>query len=303
MKSETTVEELQASHGIPGMATIVSGNGGLAKVVVQTPVCSGEIYLHGAHVTSWKPADHEETIFVSKESRWEDGRAIRGGIPICFPWFRNKADDPSAPQHGFARISLWQLNQIRATNDVVTVEMRTSSDAASRVWWPSYFLLTYRVTFGGILTLELEMKNTGSSNLRFEEALHSYHRVGNVADIRVEGLEGITYLDNTDSNKRRLQSGPVEFRSQVDRAYLDTEHSVRLLDFVMSRNLSIRKTNSLTTVVWNPWKEGASSMSDMGDEEWVQMACIEASNIRDYAVNLQPGAQHTMRVDISVDKQ
>ncbi len=302
MTSEAKVDELQATHGIPGVANIVVGNGGLTRVVVQTPACSGEIYLHGAHVTSWKPAENEEIIFVSKESRWEDGRAIRGGIPICFPWFRNKADDPSAPQHGFARIKSWELTSIRAKDDTVTVEMSIASDAESRVWWPSDFQLTYRVTFGKDLKLDLQMENTGPSSLRFEEALHTYHRVGNVADIRVEGLDGITYLDNTDSNKRCLQSGPVEFASQLDRVYLDTKHALRLIDPEMLRQVNVTKRNSLTTVVWNPWKEGARSMSDMADEEWVQMACIEASNIRDYAVNLQPGEEHTMRVAITVGK-
>src|SRR4051794_6255218 len=102
MKSENSVKELQAAHSIPGVAEIVIGNGGLPKIAIQVSACSGEIYLHGAQVTSWKPADSEETIFVSKKSLWEDGRAIRGGIPICFPWFRNKADNPKAPQHGFA---------------------------------------------------------------------------------------------------------------------------------------------------------------------------------------------------------
>ena len=112
MKPENTVKELQAVHSLPGVAEVVIGNGGLPKVAIQIPACSGEIYLHGAHLTSWKPAGSEETIFVSKESRWEDGRAIRGGIPICFPWFRNKADNPEAPQHGFARIRSWTLNSI-----------------------------------------------------------------------------------------------------------------------------------------------------------------------------------------------
>lgn len=302
MKSEPTVEELQATHGIPGLSEVLAGNGGLPKVIVHTPACSAEIYLHGAHVTSWKPSGEEETIFVSKESLWEDGRAIRGGIPICFPWFRNRVDNPNAPQHGFVRTKAWQLNSIRANGGAVTVEMCTSSDAESRAWWPSDFCLTYRATFGKDLSIELEMNNTGSSSLRFEEALHTYHRVGNAAEIQIEGLDGVTYLDNTDSNKRCLQKGVVEFASRVDRIYLDTDHSLRLSDPQMIREVNVAKTNSLTTVVWNPWKEGARSMIDMDDDEWMQMVCIEASNIRDFAVDLQPGQQHIMQVAVTIDK-
>src|SRR4051812_24257287 len=128
MKPQLTIEGLRSSHSVPDGTAIVMGNGGLPKVGVNTPVCSGEIYLHGAHITSWKPANSEETIFVSKESLWEDGRAIRGGIPICFPWFRNKADNPKAPQHGFARIRSWALDSITAKKHGVLVEMSMSSD-------------------------------------------------------------------------------------------------------------------------------------------------------------------------------
>ena len=112
----------------------------------------------------------------------------------------------------------------------------------------------------------------------------------------------MTYLDNTASNKQCVQKGAVEFSSQVDRAYLNTDHSIELVDPQIARRTNVVKTNSLTTVVWNPWKEGVSFMIDMGDEEWMQMACVEACNIRDFAIELQPGQQHTMRVTISVDK-
>lgn len=302
MKSERTPDDLRATRGIPGVAEIVTGKGGLPKVVIDTPACIGEIYLHGAHVTSWKPAGGEQTIFVSKESCWEDGRAIRGGIPICFPWFRNKIDNPKAPQHGFARIISWTLDSILAKDDGITVAMRISSDADSRIWWPGDFRLTYRATFGTVLALELEMENTGESSLRFEEALHTYHRVGNAADVRIEGLDGVAYLDNTDSNRKCLQQGPIEFTSQLDRAYLNTDHSVQLVDPEMGRSLNLVKTNSLTTVIWNPWKEAAHSMIDMGDDEWTQMACIEASNIRDFAIDLAPGKKHSMRAAISAAK-
>jgi len=302
MKPQLTIEGLRSSHAVPDGAAIVMGNGGLPKVVVNTPLCSGEIYLHGAHITSWKPANAAETIFVSKDSLWEDGRAIRGGIPICFPWFRNKADDPKAPQHGFARIRSWTLDSITAKKHGVLVEMSMSSDEDSRAWWQSDFTLTYRAMFGTSLDLELEMYNKGGASLHFEEALHTYHRVGNVENVQIDGLDGVTYLDNTDSNRSHLQRGAIVFTSQVDRAYVDTDHSIQLLDPQMGRRVKVVKTNSLTTVVWNPWKEGARSMIDMGDDEWSQMACIEASNIRDFAIDLQPGQQHTMRATILVEK-
>src|ERR1700674_969278 len=113
---------------IPGTASVVEGNGRLQKVGINCPEASGEIYLHGVHVTSWKPASREEALFLSSQSRWENGHAIRGGVSICFPWFGGKADDPNAPAHGFVRTKAWQLESIAQAEDGVTVSMFTESD-------------------------------------------------------------------------------------------------------------------------------------------------------------------------------
>src|ERR1700683_4812131 len=161
---------------IPGVARIVEGNGGLRKVSVTSPQAAGEIYLHGAHVTSWKPTGREEVFFLSSQSRWEEGRAIRGGVPICFPWFGDKVDDPKAPAHGFVRTKAWQLESIEQAGEAVTVSMSTESDESTRKWWPADFRLVHSATFGRDLTLELVVTNTGKTPLRFEEALHSYYR-------------------------------------------------------------------------------------------------------------------------------
>jgi glucose-6-phosphate 1-epimerase len=121
------IAALDRRFGIPGIARVVEGNGRLAKVAIATRDSGGEMYLHGAQVTSWHPRGAEEVLFVSSESRWEDGRAIRGGVPICFPWFANKADDPSAPAHGFVRTTAWHLESIVQAGNAVTVSMRSFS--------------------------------------------------------------------------------------------------------------------------------------------------------------------------------
>src|SRR5215470_20357967 len=112
MNATSTFEELDRRLGIPGVARVCEGNGGLLRVQITNPHCEGEMYLHGAQVTSWKPAGHDEVLFLSSKSSWQEGQAIRGGIPICFPWFRAKTDDPHAPAHGFARTKMWQLESI-----------------------------------------------------------------------------------------------------------------------------------------------------------------------------------------------
>jgi len=302
MDTNTGVIELDRQFGIPGIAKVCEGNGAMPRVQITSPLCEGEVYLHGAHVTSWKPAGADELIFVSTKSRWEDGQAIRGGIPICFPWFRAKADDPKAPAHGVVRTKAWGLSSIVESRGQVTVTMFTESDESTRRWWPGEFRLVHRVTFGSELNLELACTNTGKTPFPFEEALHTYNRVADVHDVRVQGLDGVSFLDNTDSNKEKTQRGDVAVASQTDNAYLNTRNDVDLLDPNTHRRIRLKKSNSLTTVVWNPWREGAGRLHDLGDGEWTRFLCVEASNIMAFAVKLDPGQEHRMTATLGVEK-
>jgi glucose-6-phosphate 1-epimerase len=286
--------------GIPGIAQIAEGNGGLPKVSIIAPEAAGEIYLHGAHVTSWKPASREEVFFLSSKSRWEDGSSIRGGVPICFPWFAGKADDPKAPAHGFVRTKAWQLESIAQAGGAVTVSMFTESNEDTRRWWPAEFRLVYRATFGSELTLELEVTNTGETALRFEEALHAYHRVGNIEKVRVRGLDSVHYLDKTDSNREKTQHGEIAIISETDRVYLNTSDAIELDDPALRRRIRVAKENSRTTVVWNPWAQKAHSLPDLPNDEWTRMICIETSNVSDCSVRLGPGQRHKMKAFVGV---
>jgi glucose-6-phosphate 1-epimerase len=258
------------------------------------------MYLHGAHVTSWRPAGGQEVLFLSSQSRWEHGRAIRGGVPICFPWFGDKADEPKAPAHGFVRTKAWRLESIVQADEGVAVSMFTESDEDTKQWWPAEFHLGYRVTFGSELGLELVVTNAGKTSWRFEEALHAYHRVDNVVNARVRGLEKVVYLDKTDSNQKKIQSGEIAIVSETDRVYLNTSSAIELEDPGLRRRTLVAKENSRTTVVWNPWVQKAQMLPDLADSEWAQMICIESSNVSDYAVNLEPGQQHTMKTIVRV---
>jgi len=300
MQASLTIEELNQRFDIAGVAQITAGNGGLPRICVSTPAATAEIYLHGAHLTSWRPAAASEVIFLSEQSLWKEGHAIRGGIPICFPWFRSKADDPEAPVHGFVRTKAWQLDSVESQGDTATVGLSTGSDAATRAWWPHDFRLVHRLTIGAELTQELVVSNTGTAPLRFEEALHTYYRVAAVDSLRITGLDGVDYLDNTDGNREMRQEGDIVLTGQTDRAYVDTTHAIEISDPTMRRRIRLAKEGSRTTVVWNPWKEGAQSLTDLGDDEWRAMVCVEASNIRSFAVDLAPGQQHTMKTSIRV---
>ena len=300
MNTVLDVTEPDRRFGIPGVARIREGKGGLPRIQITGSQAEGEMYVHGAHVTSWRPAGSEEVLFLSTKSRWQEGQAIRGGIPICFPWFRAKADAPKAPAHGFVRTRSWQLGSIVEASAGVTVSMFIESDEQTRQWWPAEFRLEHRVTFGSKLKLELVCVNTGKTPFHFEEALHTYNQVADVEKVRLQGLDGMRFLDNTDSNREKTQLGNATITSQTDNAFTDTQKAVDLLDPEMRRRIRLDKANSSTTVVWNPWQQGANALQDLGEGEWKQFLCVEASNIMSAAVTLAPGQEHKMSAMLSV---
>ena len=296
----TDIEGLNARFGIAGIARVSAGQAGLGRVEISTPSARAELYLHGAHLTSWRPAGMDEVLFLSAQSSYAAGKAIRGGIPVCFPWFRNKIDDPKAPSHGVVRTKDWELEGIEHSNGTVTVTLSTVGDASTLAWWPHAFRLVHRLQVGAVLHQELVMTNTGNTAVRFEEALHTYYRVGAAGSVRIRGLDGGRYLDNTDGNQEKQQAGDVVFTAQTDRAYLDTTHAVEIVDPVLRRRIRLTKQDSRSTVVWNPWSTGAATLADLGDDEWQTMACVEASNMRACGVDLAAGSTHRMKTTIEV---
>lgn len=304
MDENSKITALNSRFGVSGLAQIVAGNGGLPKIRIETSAATSEIYLHGAQITAWQPSGLGEVLFLSGKSHWQDGKAIRGGIPVCFPWFRAKADDPHAPSHGFVRTKTWTLDSISSAGpDAVCVRFSTGNDDNGRKWWPFEFRLEYAITVGKSLGLELTMKNTGEKELSFEEALHTYFRVGEVRQARVLGLDGADYLDNRDGNREKKQEGDLVLTKQTDNAFRDASGSVEIVDPLPGRRLVTRKRNSASTIVWNPWSDGAAGMSDFGGDEWQTMLCAEGGNILDAAVKLAPGQTHTLGILIEVFRE
>jgi glucose-6-phosphate 1-epimerase len=301
MDRRERIEELNRHFEIAGSAQVVAGNGGFPKVRLTSKSSTAEIYLHGAQVTSWRAVDGEEVIFLSKKSYWKNGRAIRGGIPVCFPWFRAKVDDPRAPAHGFVRTKEWRLDSIEAEKEgTVTATFSTGSDESTRKWWSHEFGLVLRVTTGEVLELELAVTNKGTGPFRVEEALHTYFKVADVEKVHVRGLDQIAYLDNTDQNRQKVQQGDVVLTARTDNAYVQAPGAVAFTDPIAGRTVKTDKENSRTTIVWNPWEQAARELADLGDDEWHEMICVEASNILASAVEVAPGEKHVMKATLSV---
>jgi len=283
---------------LPASVRLEAGRGGLPVLLVDGSAARAEIYLHGATVTDWTPRDREPVLWVSSASRFTRDAAIRGGVPICFPWFGAQAGHPESPSHGFARLSEWSLVGAEDDGEDVTVRLcLTDSDATGASSWPHCFEAVYTVVVGSRLSLALTVTNRGDDAVVFEEALHTYLEVRDIRATEVTGLEGNAFYDSLAGpgvGPASGESDPVRFRAETDRIYVGTRGTVTVRDTDAGRSVLVGKDGSETTVVWNPWIDKARDLPDFGDDEWKGMVCAEVSNIRDAAVRLAPGGSHTM---------
>jgi glucose-6-phosphate 1-epimerase len=294
-------EDLNRRFAIPEFVSIDAGMGGLPRVNVKSPAAEAEIYLHGAHITHFQARGHKPLLFLSAKSHFDSSKPIRGGVPICFPWFGPRAGDSAAPIHGFARLLSWDLVETKQLPDSsVNVAFELKSSDATRAHWPFDFAARYQVNIGAALELTLRVTNRSSEPFTFEEALHTYLAVGDVRKVSIDGLAGHRFIDKVDGAKQKTQSGAIAIEAETDRVYLDTADAVTVSDAAWSRKLAIKKSGSQTTVGWNPWIAKAKAMADFGDDEWPNMLCVETANAATNAMTLASGATHEMRAVIQV---
>lgn len=286
----------------PDGARLEKGPGGLDRLVLHAVEGEALVYLQGAHVAHFQPQGEKPVLWMSAESRFEAGKPLRGGVPICFPWFGPKAGSPDAPLHGFARILPWTIGTIaREADGRLRAVLDLSAEAATRGGFPRELSLSLGVTVGRSLRMELTARNVDSAAVTFEEALHSYFAVSDVRQVRIRGLEGVSYVDKTAAMARKPgEAGPISIAAETDRVYAGTSGTVTIEDPGWRRRIVVSKSGSRTTVVWNPWVAKAKAMPDFGDEEWTGMLCVETANAGDDAVTLGPDASHAMTATIEV---
>ncbi len=261
-----TATEWNKQFGLPGIAEISEGQGNLPRIHVTTPAATAEIYLHGAQITSWIPAGASEVLFLSRLSRWEEGRAIRAAFPSAI---RGSAQRPmirrppptasSAPQPGALS---------RSRNSLKASSSRSPSPATMRRAGSG------RTTFISRIASP-SARSSGLSSSRATRApkpsglkrlCNTYFHVADVKKVSVSGLDGVSFLDNVHGNSEHIQQGNLGMTGATDNAYLDTASAVTVIDPVLNRTLITEKTNSNTTIAWNPWRQGASSLADLGDD-------------------------------------
>ncbi len=281
---------------LPYEVRIDAGRGGLQRVLVETPLAEAEIYRHGAHVTHFQPRGQKPVLFMSEKSSFEAGKPIRGGVPICFPWFGAREDGRPGPAHGFARLLEWELTGAEEAGDGdIEIHLRLVSREATHKEWAGDFELNYAVRIGTALSLKLDVRNTSNQEMRIEEALHTYLAVSDVRKASIEGLAGVTYSDRVGTPHTETEGAKaIRITAETDRIYLNTRSTCVVDDPGWGRRVVVEKSGSNTTVVWNPWIAKAKAMPDFGDEEWPGMLCIETCNVREFGVTLAPGQSHTM---------
>jgi glucose-6-phosphate 1-epimerase len=287
---------------LPDGARLETGPGGLERLALSASGGEAAVYLQGAHVAHFQPEGQRPVLWMSAESRFEAGRPIRGGVPICFPWFGPKAGAQDAPLHGFARILPWTLREVAPGADgSLRAILDLPASAAARGGFPHELPLSLAVTVGRSLRMELTVGNTDAVARTFEAALHTYFAVSDVRQVRLHGLEGVAYVDKTAAMARKPgESGPIAITAETDRVYLGTASAVTIEDPGWRRRVVVRKSGSATTVVWNPWVAKAKAMPDFGDDEWSGMLCVETASAMEDAVTLAPGATHVMTATLEV---
>lgn len=275
------------------------GPGALESVEIENRHATARIALQGAHLLCWQPRDEEPVIWLSGGARFEPGVAIRGGIPICWPWFGPHPTDPTQPQHGFARTVAWQVVAVeRLFDDRTRITFRLPDDHGVGAW-PHRTELLYVVTVGRALELDLVTRNAGDEAITVGQALHTYLRVSDYQGVTVLGVEGCRFLDKLDGLER-VQDRPLRLTGRTDRIYHQSTRDCILEDPDLGRAIRITKRNSHSTVVWNPGLDGAAPGGDYGPDGSRRMLCVEAANAAGDAVRLEPHAVHLLFARFSV---
>jgi D-hexose-6-phosphate mutarotase len=300
--NNTELNSLNQRFAIPGHVQFKEGPGGLVVAEIANAHAESMIALQGAHVMTFQPRGQEPVLWLSSFGKFAPGKSIRGGVPICWPWFGPHAVDAKLPGHGFARTVMWEAKETKALPDGATfLRFGLVETEATRAQWPHPSTVELLVTVGAALRVELVTRNTGSASFPLGEAFHTYFHISDVADMAIRGLEGCAYLDKVDGFARKTQQGGVKIEVEVDRVYLDTEADCLIEDRGLKRRIRIAKSGSRSTVVWNPWTEKAEKMGDFGPEGHRGMVCVETANAVDNVVTLVPGAAHSLVAVISVE--
>jgi glucose-6-phosphate 1-epimerase len=295
------IQALNDNYAIGNHITFAAGPGRLPIAQIRNSYAAATVSIHGGHVVAFQPHAQAPALWVSSQSVYAPGKAIRGGIPVCWPWFGPHPTDPTKPAHGFVRTAMWSILATAVVHDNRTQIRLRLRDDETRTLWPHAFDLRIVITVGPELQVELIARNPGNQPFTCGGALHSYFSVSDARAIAIHGLDGCAYIDKVDGELRKIQRGPVTIAAETDRVYLDTTGTCTIDDPGLGRRIQIAKAGSQSTVVWNPWIEKARRLPDFGDQEYLGMVCVETANAGADVATVAPGGEHRLITTISVE--
>jgi glucose-6-phosphate 1-epimerase len=269
---------------------IKSGHG-FIHAEINNARANATISTYSGQVLSFRPKDRvEDLLFLSDKAFFEDGKAIKGGIPVCWPWFGPDPENQGRPAHGFVRNRQWQVTGSASLEDGSTkIVMSVTDSEATRALWPHSFRLDIEITAGDSLRVELVTHNTGRDDMTISQALHTYFLVGDIGKVSLHGLDGLQYIDKVIDAARMTQSGPVTISGEIDGIYTGVTGNLTIDDRALSRKIVVASSGCSTAVVWNPWVEIAASMADLDDDDYQRMICVETANAGPETVEVAAG--------------
>lgn len=295
------VEQLNATFGRPGAVSFARHELGGIVAHLVTAQATATVAIHGAHVLSFHPEGGREVLWMSPQAVIAPGEGIRGGIPVCWPWFATHATDPGKPDHGFVRKSVWTVVKTAKDAGAAQIELAFPMGPQHAALWPGQAGVRVLVTLSDRLRVDLTTHNSGTARFELTEALHTYFAVGSISDVAVTGLETRHYQDKLQNFAVAQQHGAIAFAGEVDRIYEGTRDDVVIEDRSWSRKIRVAKAGSTSTVVWNPWIEKSARLSHMPAGAYRGMVCVETTNAGGDVVTLEPGDSHRLSTILSVE--
>lgn len=297
------IEQLNNDHGIRDQLKFIEGGGGLPFIQVDNAKASAVISVYAGQVLSFQPANEPHNLmFLSEAAYYQAGKAIKGGVPVCWPWFGPDPERRGRPAHGFVRNRLWNVIQteIKAGDTKVTLGLADSPETLAI--WPHSFTLALEITIGDSLNLELVTRNTGKERFSITQAFHTYFKVGHISKVVVLGLEDTNYIDKTDNGIQKRQKGAITINAEVDRIYRNAPNELIIDDTALVRRIRIASQGSKTAVVWNPWAKISAEMGDLKDDDYEHLLCVETANADRDVVEVGPGSESRLMANYRIER-
>lgn len=296
------IETLNSLYSHAGYVTFKEGPEGFPIALITTPLATAAITPYGAHLLSYAFAsDPDDLLFLSNKAIFKEGTPIRGGVPICWPWFGPDPQSLGRSDHGLARTRMWNvISSDLLADQECSITFELTDTPGLYALWPHRFRLTLRLTVGKTLTMELTTQNRDNTPLELTQALHTYFAVGDVTHTNITGLEGYNYLDKTDNSREKSQKDPIIINAETDRVYPFDGGDIVIHDEALNRQIYIECEGSRSAIVWNPWIRVCEEKADLSSDDYRKMVCVETANAGNDIITLLPGESHILKVVYSL---